>query len=593
MKRIFSLSSLILCHTLAFATHIQPAIDRIINQVDPQINMGIKIVDLDTGEVLYQRHADQLFIPASNMKLYSDAAALLALGPDYRFHTTLSTNAPVIDGGVLQGSLYLNMPGDPSFKEAHLNQLITQLSTWGVHRISGNVVLASEHQVVNPYAVGVVAKDLTYSYGAPLAPVMLDENRLTVTVNPAWQPGLPAVVEFTPKNAQMHLDNQIKTAAQSKGCGISLKMEGENHLIARGCVGMNQSAIQQRLAIRNPFRYAQDMMIYQLKQQGITLDGQVVLGQAPASSFVIATHDSQPIRQLLADTLKPSDNLYADSLYLHAAAKIKGKPLNWSEAQPVIKQFLQQQTGISLKNSQLVDGSGLSRQDLLTAEQTVDLLRFLHDRFPLAYEYIAALPIAGQDGTLQRRLRKPNQQGFIRAKTGTMTGISSLSGYLYTANAHTLAFAIFINTRPGTKPNISGRYRSMVDYLCDYLLRQRPDTRHIVKSNNPHARVAFQQQPSQADRNRNLQYKWRHLEYVLKQNLQGQKVSVVFRDNQLELNDHGADMNKIWATLQGLSKKYAFSVALQSNRAPTGQKQSPLLVWVKNEDPNVRIWTVR
>ena len=370
-------------------------------------------------------------------------------------------------------------------------------------------------------------------------------------------------------------------------------MEGENHLTVRGCIRVGQWAMQQRIAIRNPLSYAQELVKQRLAHLNIKLDGQVQLGGAPLSSLLLATHVSKPINQLMADTLKPSDNLYADSLYLHAAAKLQGKPLNWAQAQPVVKNFLQQQTGINLQNAVLTDGSGLSRQDLLTPEQTVSLLRFLHDRFPLSYEYIAALPVAGRDGTLQKRFRKTTQQGFLRAKTGTMTGIMSLSGYLYTANAHTLAFSIFINTARGTPPAISGRYRSMIETLCDFLLAQKPSDFYLPKPINAHARVAFQQRSTQADRLHAQQAKWRRIESAVKTALSNQSVTVLFRNEQLVLIDHGADANKVWSVLQTLSKKYSFSVALHGTSSPAKIQQTPRLLWVNTASESApRTWTV-
>ncbi len=594
MKRM--LSSVLFCLICApvLSSSLQRPIDRIINQVDPNINMGIMVVDLNTGETLYQRNATQTFTPASNMKLFSDAAALLILGPDYRFQSQLSTDATSLDNGILNGSLYLHMSGDPSFTQHHLDELFSQLSTWGMTQIKGNVILVSNHSVVNAYAPGIVAKDLTYSYGAPIAPVMFDENRLTVTVNPAWRAGEPALVELNEPGASLTLDNQVKTADKNGKCGIDFKMEGDNHLTVRGCVRVGQWAVQQRLAIRNPLGYAQALVKNRLAHLNIKLDGQVQLGNAPTSSLLLASHASKPINQLMADTLKPSDNLYADSLYLHAAAKLQGKPLNWAQAQPVVKNFLQQQTGINLQNAVLADGSGLSREDLLTPTQTVGLLRFLHDRFPLSYEYISALPVAGQDGTLQKRFRKTTQQGLLRAKTGTMTGIMSLSGYLYTSNAHTLAFAMFINTRPGTKPAISGRYRSMVETLCDFLLAQKPTSFLVAKTPNAHARVAFQQSPNQADRLRSRQAKWRGLESAVKKALSDQAVTVLFRNEQLVLIDHGADVNKVWSALQTLSQKYSFAVSLQGQSSPTGSKQTPSLLWINNGvQDGLSTWTLR
>ena len=596
MKRILPSILLMVTWSIAIATNLQKAVDTIINQVDPNINMGMVVVDLNTGESLYRRNPSRPLIPASNMKLFSDAAALMALGPDYHFRTKLTTNAPMIENGVLKGSIYLHLPGDPSLTQENIDKLLSQLSLWGVKRIQGNVVLVSNNSVVNAYAPGHTASDYKYSYGAPVAPVVLDENRLTVTVNPAYRAGLAAFVELNDQNASLFLNNQVKTTATSKGCGVDFSMDNENHLTVRGCVGVGQWAVQQRIAILNPLRYTQDLVRLHLANLNIKLEGQVVLGSAPPSSLLLSIHQSKPINQLMADTLKPSDNLYADSLYLHAATKLHGSPLNWQEAQPIVKNFLQQQTGINLQNAVLIDGSGLSRQDLLTAEQTVDLLRFLHDRFPLAYEYISALPIAGCDGTLQRRFRKPSQQGLLRAKTGTMTGVMSLSGYLYTANAHTLAFAIFINKKPGTSAAVSGRYRSIIDTLCDFFLRQKPDNHQIAQALSPYARVAFQQQPTEADRQRSKYARWRQLESAVKRSLQGQAVTVLFRGDQLVLKDQDADINKVWTVLQNLRKKYSFAVALHGKTAPSGNKNSPLLVWIKtgNQDTaSHRTWTLR
>ncbi len=589
MKRILPSVFFCLMGSSVYATSIQQSMDHLINQVDPKINMGIEVVDLNTGKTLYQRNANHTFIPASNMKLFSDAAALLILGPDYRFQSQLSTDASSLNKGVLNGSLYLHLSGDPSFTQEHLDGLLAKMSTWGINQIKGNVVIVSNHSSVDAYAPGIAAKDLTYSYGAPIAPVMIDENRLTVTVNPSFRVGEPALVELNEPGSSLILDNQVKTAAKTVGCGISYLMEGGNHLTVKGCVHPGQWAVQQRIAIRNPLSYAQALVKQRLNHVNIKLDGQVVLGSAPSSSLLLATHASKPINQLMADTLKPSDNLYADSLYLHAATKLQGTPLNWSQAQPVIKNFLQQQTGINLQNAVLTDGSGLSRHDLLTPEQTVSLLRFLHNRFPLSYEYIAALPVAGRDGTLQKRFRKVTQQGLLRAKTGTMTGIMSLSGYLYTANAHTLAFAIYINTTPGTNPNVSGRYRSLVETLCDFLLAQKPEDTPLHKVTNAHARVAFQQRPNQADRLHAQQAKWRRIETAVKHALIDQPVTVLFRQNQLVLVDHGSDVNKVWNILQTLSKKYTFAVALHGTTSPTS---SPHLLWVNTAGSSLRTWTV-
>jgi len=579
---------------LSYAS-IQSGADKLINQIDPSINIGIEVIDLTNGTTLYHRNEARSFIPASNMKLFSDAAALMVLGPDYRFKNQLSTGAAQLQQGVLKGSLYLNLPGDPSFSHDRLANLINALKSLHINRIQGNVIIDSSHANVNPYAPGLMLEDRAYSYGAPLAPVMIDANRMTATVNPADKAGQPAVVEVDDDSGSIVINNQVKTKEQGARCGVDFAMDKENHLTVRGCVAVGQWAVQQKMAIRNPLIYAQGLVKQQLNQANIVLDGNVVLGKTPYGSMLIATDTSKPIAQLMADTLKPSDNLYADSLFLHAADKLHGSPVNWGEAQPLIKNFIQQQTGIEMKQAILTDGSGLSRYDLLTPSQTVSLLRFLFDRFPLSYEYIAALPVSGRDGTLQRRFRKPEQQDMVRAKTGTMRGVVSLSGYLYTANAHTLAFAMYINNVPGTSPSVSGRYRYLIDALCSYFLQQKPGNTSWAKVFVSHARIKYQQNPTQAEQQRGRQARWRRLETVVKQALKGQSVTVLYRGNELVLQDNQSDPSHVLAALQALRKKYPFAVALSSKSAPASLN-APLMLWAEATvlpSQTQRVWTIK
>jgi serine-type D-Ala-D-Ala carboxypeptidase/endopeptidase (penicillin-binding protein 4) len=588
----------VLCALLPVSTlaSIQSGADKLINLIDPSMNIGVEVVDLTTGATLYCRNQSRTFIPASNMKLFSDAAALMVLGPDYRFKNQLSTNASQLQQGILKGSLYLHLSGDPSFSHERLAALIARLKEWRINRIQGNVFIDSSHAIVNPYPPGWMVSDLVYSYSAPAAPVMIDTNRLTVTVNPGDKPGQPAIVETDDPSGSIVLHNQVLTKQKTTHCGVDFSMDDNNHLTVRGCVGVGQWAVLQKIAIRNPLVYAQKLIRRQLSEANIILENTVLLGKAPVGSLLIASETSKPIAQLMADTLKPSDNLYADSLFLHAAEKLNGFPVNWGEAQSILKNFIQQQTGIELSNAILTDGSGLSRHDLLTPKQTVSLLRFLYERFPLSYEYIAALPVSGRDGTLQRRFKKPDQQDMVRAKTGTMTGVISLSGYLFTANAHTLAFAIFINNRPGTSPSITGRYRYLVDALCTYFLQQKPGNNILKRVFTSQPRIKFQQNPTQAELQRRRQARWRRLETVVKQAINGQDVSVLYRPNELVLQDNQADAGRVLTTLQTLRQKYPFAIALSSQSLPVTTGNSPLVLWtqpVGSPNSAQRIWIIR
>ncbi|MCR9192418.1 MAG: D-alanyl-D-alanine carboxypeptidase/D-alanyl-D-alanine-endopeptidase [Gammaproteobacteria bacterium] len=592
MKTALSIIFYLLSSSL-FAETLQEPIDAIINKIDPKINLGMMVVDLNTGDTLYQRAITKRFIPASNMKLFSDASALLALGPDYRFQTRLSTDATSLEDGILHGSLYLSLPGDPTLTHTHLSTLFSSLKALGVTQITGSVILDSDFASIQSQPPGIVAKDLNYSYGASLAPVIFDENRVSITVNPSCQIGQPALIEYSKPNGSFVLENHVITVPGNVD-SVRYSTTDDNHLVVRGKIGQRQHALQDRIAIRNPLRHAESLIKITLQNQGITLKGSVKLGPIQPS-LLLATRHSKPLTQLLADTLKPSDNLYANSLYLRTASKLRDTPVDWQQAAAVLKQFMQQQTGIDMHAAVLADGSGLSRRDRLTAEQTVSLLQYLYEQFPLAYEYIAALPISGHDGTLEKRLAKPTQKGMVRAKTGSMAGILSLSGYLYTANNHTLAFAIFINTRHGTPSKISGRYRHLVDRLCGFLLKQKPsDVNHQIVSHSPHTRT-YQKHPSDTDKYRSQALKWRRIEHALKQDLNSQPVTIVFRNNQLVVLDRNSKANHVWTTLKKINHKHHIAVTLQGPSAPDHIEQ-PQLLWVQSDHTPAhakRVWTLR
>ena len=594
MKRIFPSFILFMIACMSWATPVQSDVENLLRQVDPAINLGALVVDLNTGETLYSRNASKTFIPASNMKLFSDAAALLALGPNYQFTTELSTDATRLDQGVLKGSVYLYLPGDPSLKSEDVTDLLAELKTWGIKRIDGNIILASARHGIHPYAPGWSKKDLTHSYGAPLAPLILDENRLIVTVNPAARAGQNARVELNTSNSGITLLNKVVTNTTAKGCGLSYVMDKKNQLTVHGCIGLGQWSGQQKLAIKNPARYAKAHIKSDLHQFSIVLNGKIKFGKKPKSALLLGTHKSKSISGLLEKTLKTSDNLYAESLYLHTAEVLHGSPVSWRKAEPIIKKFIEQETNISMKKAILRDGSGLSRQDQLTPKQTVALLKFLHARFPLAYEYISALPVAGRDGTLSKRLKKPSEQGFVRAKTGTMSGITSLSGYMYTSNAHTLAFAIYINKGPKTKAKTTWRYASLIDRLCSFFLKQTPSNHPKKRALHAHDRIAFQEHPVLIETTRQHTKKWRHIELAIKRALKGKPVAVIYRGDRLLLDDQSGDANTVWSALQSVNKKYPFSVALHGRAAPKKRYATPSLLWIKTSTAlPTRTWVIQ
>jgi D-alanyl-D-alanine carboxypeptidase/D-alanyl-D-alanine-endopeptidase (penicillin-binding protein 4) len=580
--------------SMSQANSVESSLNHLISRTDPNINMGMMVVDLTTGNTLYQHQANQLMSPASNMKLFSQAAAMLALGPEYEIPTTLSTDAKTLTNGRLNGSLYLHMPADPSFNHQALFALFNQLRNLGIQEITGDVIIQSDLASASPYPPGMTPRDEQYSYGAPVAPLILDENRLTVIVNPASKVGLPAVVETLSPEGVFDIDNQVVTRDSPKGCGVSVVLDNMGKIHAKGCVVGGQMALQFKTPIKYPVAYLADHVQYKLNQMGIAFHGNVKLGHMPATTIEIAKHHSKPLRHLMGLTLKPSDNLYANALYLLAANHIRQAPSNWTQAQDSVRQFLQQQTGINMANAVFGDGSGLSRFNRVTAYQTMSLLTYFYDRFPIAYEYISALPISGFDGTLKRRLNQSYQKGMIRAKTGTMTGIYSLSGYLVTKNRHTVAFAIYINRRADGHSRMRGSYRDFIDQMCSILLKSEPSNLHhplfFYAKNNP-----MQKATTALDLSRRQLASWRNLEFLIKKELRSQPVTVVYHQDELIILDTNSHDSVIWNAIKKIKNNRNIGVAVESLQAPNLGSDALNFLWVQKtplEHANRR-WIIR
>ena len=595
MKRSFWPIAAICCSSfVAQANTIPASMQQLIHKTDPNINLGMMVVDLTTGYTLYDHQSQQLFVPASNMKLFSEAFAMLAMGTDYQIPSTLSTDAKTMTQGQLNGSLYLHLSPDPSLNHRDLYALFDQLQKWHITGFSGDVVVDSDLAGVAPYAPGMTPRDQQFSYGAPIGPVILDENRLSITVNPASQAGQMAVVETTSPDGVFKIDNQVKTQANPKGCGVSMNFDNLDVLHVRGCVGVGQLALIQRIPIRQPQNFLSAHIRYQLKQMNINWQGQVRYAHMPAKTIQIARHYSPPLQQLMSATLKPSDNLYANSLYLLATNHIRHAPSNWSEAQAVAPNYLKELTHINFDNAVFTDGSGLSHFNQVTPYQTLSLLTYLYTKFPLAYEYISALPISGYDGTLVRRLNRPDQKGLVRAKTGTLVGVYSLSGYLLSKNDHILAFAIYINTRKGTPPQIAGRYRGFIDAATNILIQSQPSNFHhslFFAHENPKGKTNL----TAEDMARRQVAFWRNLEYALKRELNAKPVTVVFHPQELVIEDHGTSDAVIWQALKKLNNNRPFSVALESMEAPNIGADAFKLLWLQHQPEHglQKKWIVR
>jgi D-alanyl-D-alanine carboxypeptidase/D-alanyl-D-alanine-endopeptidase (penicillin-binding protein 4) len=477
MKRTFLLVVtgwiLAFCSPWAFA-----GLDQIVQQSGKDAVMGVVVKDATTDRIIYQHNADHLFIPASSLKVYTGAAALIMLGPTYRFDTSLMTDAKTIRGGTLMGNLYVVFSGDPTLTSPDIMDVMSVLKKKAVNHVQGNVILVYPSYTGEKYPPGAMVSDRLHPYGAAVTPVIIDQNAITFLIN-TTRPGQLARVGASDASHRIHL---IRNALYTKrpgtrACGLSYHLDEQNQLSVQGCVAPSSAAYVERVPVGNPSAYAQDVVSMALAHWGVVVHGHILTGQAPASTMLLNVHQSEPLPKILAETLKPSNNVFANALYLKIGSVYWRQMATWQNSGLAIKQILEKYAGVPMKSAILVDGAGLSRMNRVTPMQTVTLLTNMQHKFMLSDDYISAFPVPGEKGTLKRwRLAPQVRQQNMHAKTGTMKGIVGLAGYLLSSNHHSIVFAIMTNsTSPQLAysdhiPFASWKYRDLEGKICQYLM---------------------------------------------------------------------------------------------------------------------------
>lgn len=462
--------------SVSFATTqkaLDAAIAKTIEKYNGNVNIGLSVLDLASNKTIYQKNQDRYFVPASVMKVFTAAGNLIYLGPDYQFETELFTDGHLIEEGKLDGNVYVKFSGSPSFTSDELEKLLAHLSELGVKSITKNIYLMSPNESAEPYGPGWMIEDLDYAYGAPTMPFVLDKNQLTLIVNPGSKVGDKTELRFNKPYLKeaISINNQTTTEEKGHYCRIRYHMDQNNQLTVEGCMILGRASSEKNVAIRNPELYVTERIKAILKGLSIELKGDDSLKKEVSEKALIylASHHSPRLSHLIQPMLKDSDNLFADTLFLNLGDQYYKKDVNYRQAGLAIKRILKKYANISLSKAVIVDGSGVSRYNLITPEQLVNVLSFLYKQFPISYEFLAGLSVAGRDGTLYKRHLLTESTQFIRAKTGTMQGVVSLAGFLPSKNGHPLAFAIIINGIPQGGVGLS-KYRALEDELAKLLL---------------------------------------------------------------------------------------------------------------------------
>jgi D-alanyl-D-alanine carboxypeptidase/D-alanyl-D-alanine-endopeptidase (penicillin-binding protein 4) len=407
----------------------------------------ISVLVRDGDQVIYSHGDNERQVAASNLKLLTAAAALEELGEDYRFHTDVLIDGNV-EHGVLKGNLYLRGSGDPTIDARGYAQLAEEVSARGIKTIKGALIFDDtwfEPTQLNPnWEIG----DEASSDAAPISALTIAVNDEYVTssvklniVRGATE-GAPAQVTLQPTNATLELINRTTTLGEGSNRLTVSREHGTNRIVVSGGIA---SDIDYYLAVPNPTAYVAAWFQQMLKQVGVKHTGTVQAGIAtPAGARLLAQHTSISLRQLLVYTMKLSNNAQAEVL-LKTLGAVKTGTGSWAAGCLAVAQFLDT-NGIDSEAMTQVDGSGLSRHDSVAVGTIVQLLSVARGK-PWFQAFYDALPVAGDPGeliggTLSTRMRGTAAEGNLRAKTGTLSGVSALSGYVTNRDGRVLVFSI-------------------------------------------------------------------------------------------------------------------------------------------------------
>ncbi|KAH8299199.1 hypothetical protein KR044_013096 [Drosophila immigrans] len=412
-------------------------------------NLALVVQKIGASAPTIDYHSQQMALPASTQKVLTALAALLQLGPDYRFTTTLESQGDIRDG-VLRGNLIARFSGDPTFKRQSLRNMVAILKKQGVRQISGDVLVDTSVFASHDKAPGWPWNDLTQCFSAPPAAAIVDRNCFSVSLYSAPNPGDMAfirVASYYPVNMFSQVRTLARGSADAQYCELDVVPGELNRFTLTGCLTQRSEPLPLAFAIQDGASYAGAILKDELTQAGIQIDGHLKRQTRPGiTGTVIAQTQSAPLHDLLKIMLKKSDNMIADTVFRTIGHERFGVPGTWRAGSDAVRQVLRQKAGIDLGNTIIADGSGLSRHNLLAPATMMQALQYIaqHDN---ELNFISMLPLSGYDGTLRYRggLHEAGVDGKVSAKTGALQGVYNLAGFITTASGQRMAFVQYLS----------------------------------------------------------------------------------------------------------------------------------------------------
>ncbi|MBN1398841.1 MAG: D-alanyl-D-alanine carboxypeptidase/D-alanyl-D-alanine-endopeptidase [Bacteroidetes bacterium] len=403
-------------------------------------NVCIKVVSLDKNDTLYERNSSLLMNPGSNIKLITSAAALSVLDTNCQFKTTVSFESVPVNG-ILKGNVYLKGYGNPVLTSSDIECFADAVRTRGVNEIKGNIVVDDSFFDDKYWGAGWVWDDESDSDAPQINPLSVNNNCVRISL----LGDLDAVYPFTePKTNFVKIINDAKLTADSVRVPLKIKRScygNENTILIEGEV-LKSKRPSMKIPVCSPEYYTGTLFKESLERAGVIVRGRVAEGCLPPGAREIVLH-SQPIAGIITNMNKISDNLSAENLLKTMGAVKYGVPGSAEKGILAVNRFLSDLNMDTSKFS-IVDGSGVSRYNLLSADQIVQFLSAMYNQHKLFPIFYNSLPVAGNDGTLTRRMNSYPAANNLHAKTGTLNGVSCLSGYVISRDGEMLAFSILM-----------------------------------------------------------------------------------------------------------------------------------------------------
>lgn len=409
---------------------------------------GVSVVDVISGKEIFSKNGDDPFNPASNAKIVTAACALKILGPDFRYTTAVYGH---LEGTVIRGPLYIKGRADPTLSTEHLFGMVRALAQIGVRRVEGGVVVDDSYfdDKNMPYAFDQQPNE-DATFRSPVGAASLNHNTLAVTIRPGAQPAAPAVATLDPKGFATLENNTVTTLEGSHNPKISATaLDNRTKIRVWGNVPIGSRSVTYYRRIDNPSLLLGNGLKSVLEESGITIGGTVQTGPLPQGVPLLADHSSEPLSVILYEAGKLSNNFVTETALKTIGAESGKGPGTWAgsfeETAKVLASW-----GLEAKSYVYRNGSGLFDANRFSPKQLTTILRAAYMDASIRPEFVSHLAVGGVDGTVEERYQDRAVKGMVRAKTGTLNDVSTLSGYVFDKNGeHPIVFSILVNDASG------------------------------------------------------------------------------------------------------------------------------------------------